>query len=95
MVQVKVVMNPYHAKLAAAEQILADETWDGMRKALDYWPLFFAYLCPAFDSSGYIDSSDPISSSYETLRQRAHEFVTNHRLSQIEERLQIDSNRLR
>lgn len=79
-------MNLYHAKLAAAEQILADESWDGMRKALDHWPLFFSSLCPALDSINSILSGDDISSFYEVLRQRAHEFVTNHRLNQIEER---------
>ena len=77
-------MNPYHEKLAAAEQILADESWEGMRKALDYWPLFFPYLCPAYD---YAITGEDISSSYETLRQRAHEFVINHRLTQLESRL--------
>lgn len=73
-------MNPYHVKLAAAEQILGAVTWEQMTRALDSWSMFFCHRCPATDAAH-------ISESYETLRQRAHEFLTNHRLDQLEERL--------
>ena len=70
-------MNPHYLKLAAANEILNAETCEQMRFVLlNYWSLFFANPLPSDDES--------FDTYYEVLRQRAFEFVTNHRISTIE-----------